>query len=356
MDMDNLLKLENIIESISSSFKPDFEVCGMQSGAIIKNEATMSCLAFHEDGKFCAFGDTNNAIHLIDACNGLVRKTLFSREFPFDKLIFTHHEYCILLNSTANDYAVRYLSMFDNTYLQFFSGHTDKVISMAMNPINDNFLTGSLDGTVRLWDLNSPSAIGVLRLPINSGRPYVAYDPSGLVFGTSVTITGLNCIKLYDARQYQTGPFATFEINYEEIAKLLIKNQRLQNSSAQSLARAQWTNLSFNADGKHILVTTDSSLLLLIDGYKGKIEQVFTGHTNENHSYLQTCFTPDSNHVVSGSEDGNIYVYKVDTGEIECTLSGHMGPVTQVCCSPTYEVMASGCTNGILWINTNSQT
>ena len=32
-----------------------------------------------------------------------------------------------------------------------------RVVALQMSPVNDTFLTGSLDKTVRLWDLKSPN-------------------------------------------------------------------------------------------------------------------------------------------------------------------------------------------------------
>ena len=34
---------------------------------------------------------------------------------------------------------------------------THRVVALQMSPVNDTFLTGSLDKTVRLWDLKSPN-------------------------------------------------------------------------------------------------------------------------------------------------------------------------------------------------------
>lgn len=53
----------------------------------------------------------------------------------------------VLVSSDAPgaDHAVRYLSLYDNRFLRFFNGHTDKVVSIAMSPTDDHFMTGSLD-------------------------------------------------------------------------------------------------------------------------------------------------------------------------------------------------------------------
>ena len=78
---------------------------------------------------------------------------------------------------------IRYLSLHDNKYIRYFSGHTKKLVSLNsttictsatiqcctcnisnfrvvtlnMSPIDDTFLSGSMDKTIRLWDLRSPN-------------------------------------------------------------------------------------------------------------------------------------------------------------------------------------------------------
>ena len=119
-----------------------------------------------------------------------------------------------------------------------------RVVSLCMSPVNDSFMSGSLDHSVRIWDLrvnacqvgyqssanlahNSnhiclvyiyqmkdtiypprsfmfhvyPSIFqGILRL---RGRPSVAYDQQGLVF--AVAMEG-GAIKLFDSRSYDKVP------------------------------------------------------------------------------------------------------------------------------------------------------
>ena len=82
-----------------------------------------------------------------------------------------------------------------------------------MSPVNDTFLTGSLDKTVRLWDLKSPNCQvtvhhrhgdivynnqlqGIMHL---SGRPVASFDPEGLIFAVGIES---KLVKLYDLRSF----------------------------------------------------------------------------------------------------------------------------------------------------------
>ena len=70
------------------------------------------------------------------------------------------------------------------------------VVSLMMSPISDSFLSGSLDHTIRLWDLRSQNCQGLMHL---NGRPVASYDPEGLIFVAGIDSRQL---KLYDLRTF----------------------------------------------------------------------------------------------------------------------------------------------------------
>ena len=91
-----------------------------------------------------------------------------------------------------------------------------------MSPRSDYFISGSLDGTVRVWDLQSNICQGLLRLNSenNNNKNNItkssignsvacAFDPEGLVFAVAL---GNNQIKLFDLRSLdQVFFFCLFE-------------------------------------------------------------------------------------------------------------------------------------------------
>jgi WD40 repeat protein len=64
----------------------------------------------------------------------------------------------------------------------------------------------SQDKEVRLWDVRTPQCQAVLTCPCQAT---VAYDQQGLVFAVGLD-NGL--IKLFDAGNYEQGPFETFTV------------------------------------------------------------------------------------------------------------------------------------------------
>ena len=117
------------------------------------------------------------------------------------------------------------MSLKENKYIRYFGGHDKSVVTLAMNPADDTFLSGSLDKTIRLWDLRSNHCQvamqdqqlhllshnsllqGLMKL---SGRPVAAFDPDGLIFAAGINSES---VKLYDLRSFDKGPFSSFKLN-----------------------------------------------------------------------------------------------------------------------------------------------
>ena len=121
-----------------------------------------------------------------------------------------------------------------------------------MSPVDDKFLSGSLDQTIRLWDLRHPVCLGVMHL---TGRPVANFDPEGLIFAAGI---GSDTIKLYDLRSFEKGPFSNFKIGKEPGST------------------TEWTGLKFSLDGKYILVSTNGSMIKVIDAFSGNVLHTFT--------------------------------------------------------------------------------
>lgn len=221
-----------------------------------------------------------------------------------------------------------------------------------MAPGSDAFMTCSKDDTVCLWDLNSRNAQGKLKL----ATPYlVAFDPSGTVLAIASQST--SSVLLYDFRQYDKAPFATFDLSPQE-----------DRYTPSTRGRA-WTRLEFSNDGKSLLVGTDFHGHFVLDAFEGTVKTFLTGKTGSTGRAApvstsgkplgqgDACFTPDGRYILGGAgEQSDTLVWDL----LQSPGSGHvLQPMTRlpyrgrsaiVQANPRYNMFATADKDIVFWL------
>lgn len=293
-----------------------------------ENTQRINSVDFSVQGDTLISSSDDESIVIYDCQTGTPKRSLNSKKYGVDLIHYTHASNTAIHSSTKIDDTIRYLSLHDNKYIRYYQGHEKKVVTLCMSPVDDKFLSGSLDQTMRLWDLRHPVCLGLMHLP---GRPVANFDPEGLIFAAGISS---DTIKLYDLRSFEKGPFSNFKI---------AKDLRDQN--------LEWTSLKFSPDGKNILVSTNGSMIKLIDAFNGSTLHTFTGHSNFRNIPLEASFTPDSQFVICGSSDGKIHIWNAEKGNKVAVLnSEHSDTIQSIQFNPKYMMFASTCQQMIFWL------
>ncbi|KAL8251327.1 hypothetical protein R6Q59_035020 [Mikania micrantha] len=298
----------------------------MSIGALFSDfVGKINALDFHRTMDLLVTTGEDDSVRLYDIANGKLLKTTHHKKHGADRICFTHHPSSVICSSTCDldSESLRYLSMYDNRCLRYFKGHKDRVVSLCTSPVDDSFMSGSLDHSVRIWDLRVNSCQGILHL---RGRPTVAYDQQGLVF--AVSMEG-GAIKLFDSRSYDKGPFDTFLVG-GDLAEI-------------------W-DIKFSNDGKSMLLTTKSNNIYVLDAYTGEKRCGFSVDASTN-STIEATFTPDGQYVVSGSGDGMLNAWGISTGGKVASWDSNIGVASCLKWAPR-RVMFAAASKGLLtfWI------
>lgn len=296
-------------------------------GKVFKeDEGRINSLDFHRSEDLLVSASDDDAIKVYNTQTAQVEKVLLSKKYGVANIAFTHHPDSVIYSSTKGaDYTLRYHSIRDNRYIRYFRGHAGKVTTLCMSPKNDNFLSAAEDKQVRLWDLRTEQCQGLLQAP---GLPTVAFDEQGLVFCVGAE-SGV--VKLYDARNYQQGPFTAFTVGDE------------RNSAAV------FAKIRFSLDGKRLLAVVEGRIYVL-DAFEGTVLRKVSNGVPDGGTALEACLTADGNYIVSGCWDRNIRVWNVAGGPEVAVWSGHAGIPTCLRWSPHKMMMASACQALAFWI------
>ncbi|CAI7752008.1 unnamed protein product [Closterium sp. NIES-53] len=297
----------------------------MAVGALFKDyNGRINSMDFHRTEDLLVTASDDESIRVYDTSNATLVKTIHSRKYGVDQVVFTHHPSAVLYSSKNGwDESLRYLSLYDNRYLRYFKGHRDKVVSLCMSPKNDSFLSGALDHTVRLWDLRTCECQGLMRV---RGRPAVAFDQQGLVFAVAM---GGGAVKLFDARSYEKGPFDTMLVGGDE---------------------DEVTSIKFSNDGNQILVCTLNGRIYLLDAFEGQKLHTLCVVPDIDGAPLEASFSPDAKYVVSGSGDGTVKAWSATTGAQVATWGNHAGVPSVVKWAPRRLMFATASVLLALWI------
>mmetsp|Transcript_20386 Transcript_20386/g.31176 ORF Transcript_20386/g.31176 Transcript_20386/m.31176 type:complete len:373 (-) Transcript_20386:1617-2735(-) len=337
----------------------------------------VTALAFH-----------NTSPHLFIACNKSItlHNVLYNNTITTIKtadkaasspLAATHCEYNCLIATRkhARTHEIQYLSLYDNKCLRTFAGHSDEIVDISMCPVDDNFLTASRDGTVRLWDVKSAACAAKMDLTTeNKMDPrscHAVYDHTGLVFCISAQSKDSNnkghCVHLYDARNYSGGAFAEMQVSHASIRNALqlqLSSTVLGKEDAEEMSSVPWSKVQFNASGKQLLVTAKRGLVMMLDGFDASVGHVFLNDTSavtadENVApgsgaidmAPSACFSSDDQTILVGGYDGVVRCYSATSGAELSRLEGHPtgSAVGCVACSPNLAVVATSCVNTALW-------
>jgi hypothetical protein len=189
-------------------------------------------------------------------------------------------------------------------------GHTDKVWSVAISLDGKRIITGSADGTMKVWDAQTGKEILSLKGhtgPVNSVA--ISADGKRIVSGSKDKMA-----KVWDA---QTG---------KELLSLDGHHWHLVSSVAIS------------ADGNRIVSGSYDHTVKLWDARSGKALLTLEGHTSEVSS---VAISADGSHIVSTSGDQTL-VWDAQTGKAVLSLMGHTGLVKSVAISPDGTRIISG--------------
>lgn len=93
------------------------------------------------------------------------------------------------------------------------------------------------------------------------------------------------------------------------------------------------TSVKLGKDSQCYLASLTKSTIQLIDGPSGSVLNTFKGHKQDEYR-LESIFSQDEATILSGSEDFQVYLWDLLSGQVVKRLSGHTGPVTSLCQHP----------------------
>lgn len=242
---------------------------------------------------------------------------------------------------------------------QTLQGHSDYVLSVAFSPDGKKLATGSLDNTIKIWDLKTGGVIQTLTghteyvkqvifSPDGKQIASCSFDytakvwswESGQVFQNFKHNNPVSSVAFSpDGTKLATSRGAAYiwDINTGRLLRTIVSKKTL-------LSEVYGVScVAFSPDGTMLVtgntIGNDRYALKIWDVNTGKFLFAWKAHKDKVTS---VAFSPDGTKVASGSHDTTAKVWDLKTRKNIFTLEGHQGFVKEVCFSPDGQRLVTG--------------
>lgn len=188
-------------------------------------------------------------------------------------------------------------------------GHTDEITSVAVSADGRYALTGSGDGTARLWDASTGQLVRIFYNFVNAAITVVALNFDGRY---ALTGSRNSTVRLWDCA---TGTCMKTLVGHTQ----RITAVQFSSDTTQALTASR--------DGTVCLwnILTDEPICIAV-----------LSHDIDNQliPIKATILSSDGCFVLAGAADGNAYLWDTRTSQVIRILRGHLKSVTSVALSP----------------------
>ncbi|KAK7381416.1 hypothetical protein VNO78_34088 [Psophocarpus tetragonolobus] len=243
--------------------------------------------------------------------------------------------------TASGDQTIKLWDVQEQKCLGVLTGHTGSVKSMCSHPTNsDIIVSGSRDGSFRIWDLrckstakSRPGEVSICSMGGVKGA-HISSQARRTKRGkvASVSITSVLCLK--DQVSIATAGAVDSVLKFWDTRNF--KSNVTQTSPSPQSTEKQTlhgiSSLSQDESGLFLSASCMDSRIYLYSTLqleKGPLKS-FSGCQIDSF-FVKSAISPDALNIVSGSSDGNAYVWKVDKPlEDPTILKSHDGEVTAV--------------------------
>lgn len=303
---------------------------------------------FSPNGKLVLTISRDSTVKLWDTEIGAIKANFQFANTPITTATFSRKGDKVI-GSSYRDGTILIWDTKSGKKLRTITGHSQGIIAIVQNPKSSEFLSISLDSTVKIWDLES----GYLKKTIDLrglnpsfemiGNTYASFSLDGNyiainAFNSKVIILDNNTGQILG--KLHTPSNSVYALNFHPTT-----NQVAISSNDKAVIwditsgvvvsnftghKDRLTGVNFDKDGKYLLTASYDKTARIWNVATGKIIQTFKGH---NKSLYSAEFNNEYSSVVTASFDSTAIVWNVKSGRMEQRFV-HQQPVIHAVFNP----------------------
>ena len=288
-----------------------------------KHEDSVVAVSFSSDDSWVASAGMDGVIH--------VRQVATQKELTLDgpgadiEWIAWHPKHLVLLGGSADTTVWMWNVAEGGMIMGVFAGHTDSVTCGAFTPNGRRVITGSMDGSLKLWEPNGTSLIhtfsghqfhqgGIVSMATKTeGDPLVATGGSD----GSVCLIRLDTKKILAKFQHGEPNAQPKRDRYDDDEEVEDQEEEEEGCSVETVAfcpTLPWL-VSGGTDGRVVVwdlsVQAKRSVLMHPD----------------SEAVVRCLFLPQSVHLITACADGKVRKWDVRASQMEKALTGHQDAI-----------------------------
>jgi WD40 repeat protein len=247
-------------------------------------------------------------------------------------------------------------------------GHSEDVMTVSWTQDGSRILSGSLDGTVRLWDVATGRLVRVFKNALNSsGVPdrilaaaFVDRNESEIAATTEKSIIVWDAesgsvLRRIGSDRFMTDLCFSPDGHFAAVHTVTVGNNDRRLDLFDIAAGRLVASLPGEISDAKPLALSDNNMLLAVDRGNGLLEVWDTRASRrvarlQGHSsaVLAARFSADGNILLSGSDDKTARIWNVATGVVIRVLDGATAPFSAVALNKEGTTAAVGTSGGTL--------
>lgn len=250
-------------------------------------QGAIRAVRFNFDGNYCLSCGSDKSIKLWNPINKMLIKKYGGHGYDVLDVVGSNDN-CQLASCSA-DKSVMYWDVASGQIIRRFRGHAAQVNCVQFNEESTVILSGSVDSSVRVWDCRSRKSIPIQVMDEAKDSVTSIQVNDHEILTSSID----GNLRRYDLR---TGTLISDNIGVAV------------------------TCVRFTKDSQCTLSSAHDNTLRLLDVETGELLGEYTGHQNNKYN-IECALNSKDDHVISGSEDGIIYIWDLISADIKTKLA-----------------------------------